>query len=84
MNMIKLTLSVPPVLAQKGKLVAKKRKLSLSALMSNFLENLEDPSSLQTEFSPQIEQMCGAYRLPKGQSEGDLRFNSLVKKHIHE
>jgi hypothetical protein len=81
MNMIKLTLSVPPVLVQKGKIIAKKRKRSLSALISNFLENLEYPAN--TEFSPQIEQMCGAYRLPKGENEEDLRLNSLLKKHIH-
>ena len=83
MNMTKLTLSVPPVLVQKGKLIAKKRKRSLSALISGFLENLEEPANLKTELSPQIEQMCGAYRLPKGETEDDLRLNSLVKKHIH-
>jgi hypothetical protein len=83
MNVTKLTLSVSPVLVKKGKRVAKKRNRSLSALVSNFLENLEEPVNSPTEFAPQIEQMCGAYRLPEGKNEDDIRFNSLIKKHIH-
>jgi len=33
--------------------------------------------------TPQIEQMCGAYRLPEGKNEDDIRFHSLIKKHLH-
>ncbi len=83
MNAVKLTLSVSPVLVKKGKRIAKKRRRSLSALIGNFLENLEEPINSPTEFTPQIEQMCGAYRLPEGKDEGDIRFNSLIKKHLH-
>ncbi len=82
MNMTKLTLSVSPVLVKKGKRVAKKRKRSLSALVSNFLEDLEEHRHSKTELSPQIEQMCGAYHLPKGENENDLRFKSLLRKHL--
>jgi len=83
MNVAKLTLSVSPVLVKKGKRIAKKRSRSLSALVSNFLESLEEPVNSLTEFTPQIEQMCGAYRLPEGKNEDDIRFNSLIKKHLH-
>jgi|TergutMp193P3_1026864.scaffolds.fasta_scaffold147237_2 hypothetical protein len=83
MNVTKLTLSVSPVLVKKGKRIAKKRNRSLSALISNFLENLEEPVISKTEFTPQIEQMCGAYHLPKDKNEHDIRFNSLIKKHLH-
>jgi hypothetical protein len=83
MNVTKLTLSILPVLVKKGKRIAKRRGRSLSSLISNFLENLEEPVNSPTEFTPQIEQMCGAYRLPEGKSEDDIRFNSLIKKHLH-
>ncbi len=83
MNAVKLTISVSPVLVKKGKRIAEKRSRSLSALISNFLENLEEPVNSSTGLTPQIEQMCGAYRLPEGKGEGDIRFNSLIKKHLH-
>jgi len=83
MNVTKLTVSVSPVLVKKGKRIAKRRRRSLSALISNFLENLEEPANSLKGFTPQIEQMCGAYRLPEGKNEDDIRFNSLIKKHLH-
>jgi hypothetical protein len=79
----KLTLSVPPVLVKKGKRIAQKQNNSLSALISDFLENLEEPpAKTNYELSPQIKEMCGAYRLPKGKTEDDLKFEYLFNKHI--
>jgi len=83
MNVTKLTLSVSPSLVKKGKRIAKRRRRSLSAMVSSFLENLEEPVNSKMELSPQIQQMCGAYSLPKGKSEDDLRYNSLIRKHLH-
>jgi hypothetical protein len=31
-----------------------------------------------------VAQMCGAYRLPKGKTEGDLKFDYLMEKHVHD
>jgi hypothetical protein len=79
----KLTLSVSPVLVKKGKRIAQKQNNSLSALISDFLENLEEPpTKTNYELSPQIKEMCGAYRLPKGKTEDDLKFEYLFNKHI--
>jgi hypothetical protein len=79
----KLTLSVPPVLVKKGKRIAQKQNNSLSALISHFLENLEEPpTKANYELSPQIREMCGAYSLPKVKTEDDLKFEYLFNKHI--
>jgi len=82
----KLTLSVSPVLIKKGKRIAQKRNNSLSALISDFLENLEElPAKANYEISPEIKEMCGAYRLPEGKTEDDLKFEYLFNKHVlHE
>jgi len=83
MNVAKLTLSVSPVLIKKGKRIAQKQNNSLSALISNFLENLEEPpTKAKYELSPQIKEMCGAYRLPEGKTEDDLKFEYLLNKHV--
>jgi len=85
MSVAKLTLSVSPVLIKKGKRIAQKQNGSLSALVSNFLENLEEPppkAKSNYELSPQIKEMCGAYRLPEGKTEDDLKFEYLFNKHI--
>jgi len=85
MSVAKLTLSVSPVLIKKGKRIAQKRNNSLSALISDFLENLEEPpakSKSNYELSPQIKEMCGAYSLPKGKTEDDLKFEYLLNKYI--
>jgi len=83
MSVVKLTLSVPPVLIKKGKRIAKMQDNSLSALISNFLENLEEPPvKINYELSPQIKEMCGAYSLPKGKTEDDLKFEYLLNKHV--
>jgi len=83
MTMAKLTLSVPPALIKKGKRIAKMQDNSLSGLISNFLENLEEPPiKINYELSPQIKAMCGAYSLPKGKTEDDLKFEFLLNKHV--
>jgi hypothetical protein len=83
MNVAKLTLSVPPILVSKGKRIAQMRNNSLSALISDFLEKLEEPDT-DSELLPEIKQMCGAYRLPKGKTEDDLKFDYLMEKHVHD
>jgi hypothetical protein len=83
MNVAKLTLSVPPVLVSKGKRIAQRQGHSLSGLISGFLENLEEPDT-DSELLPEIKQMCGAYRLPNGKSEDDLKFEYLMEKHVHD
>ncbi|MDR2584313.1 MAG: DUF6364 family protein [Fibromonadaceae bacterium] len=85
MSVAKLTLSVSPVLIKKGKRIAQKRNNSLSALISDFLENLEEPpdkAKSNYELSPEIKEMCGAYRLPEGKTEDDLKFEYLFNKHV--
>jgi len=79
----KLTLSIPPALIKKGKRIARKQDNSLSGLISDFLEKLEEPPiKINYELSPQIKEMCGAYRLPKGKTEDDLKFEYLLNKHV--
>jgi len=83
MSVAKLTLSVSPVLIKKGKRIAQKQNNSLSALISDFLENLEEPpAKANYEISPEIKEMCGAYRLPEGKTEDDLKFEYLFNKHV--
>ncbi|GBU24738.1 hypothetical protein R83H12_01373 [Fibrobacteria bacterium R8-3-H12] len=83
MSIAKLTLSVSPVLIKKGKRIAQKQNNSLSALISSFLENLEEPQAkANCELSPEIKDMCGAYSLPKGRTEDDLKFEYLFNKHV--
>jgi len=79
----KLTLTVPPDLIKKGKRIAKKQNNSLSGLISDFLENLEEPKvKMNYKLSPQIKEMCGAYRLPKKKTEDNIKFDYLFNKHV--
>ncbi|MDR2555825.1 MAG: hypothetical protein LBC64_10415 [Fibromonadaceae bacterium] len=73
MSVAKLTLNVSPVLIKKGKRI------------SDFLENLEEPpakTKANYELSPEIKEMYGAYRLPEGKTEDDLKFEYLFNKHV--
>jgi len=79
----KLTLSIPPALIKKGKRIARKQETSLSGLISNLLENLEEPPvKVNYRLSTKIKEMCGAYRLPEGKIEDDLKFEYLFNKHV--
>ena len=42
----------------------------------------EPPVKANYEISPEIMEMCGAYRLPEGKTEDDLKFEYLFNKHV--
>lgn len=77
----KLTLSVPSAIIQKGKQIAQAKSMSLSELVTRYLQEL-DTSVQSNDIDTKVASMYGAYSLPKGQNIADIKFQALVKKHL--
>ncbi len=78
----KLTLSIPPRTVRKGKSYAAKHDTSLSKLVAQFLDGLDQPGKTKTEMEPGIARMFGAYKLPTDMDVNDIRLNGLLEKHL--
>lgn len=82
MAMVKLTLSANADLIADAKVVATRRKTSLSAMVSEFLRSVSRPEGhASSALGPITRRASGIVRLPPGCSDKDLLADALAARH---
>jgi hypothetical protein len=81
----KLTLSVDERVVAKAKRYAKRKKISLSGIVTKALEELvaneEDLEREQEKYSPVVRSLMGIISLPDDFDLKEERYHYLLKKH---
>lgn len=75
----KLTLSAEKRLIEQAKRVARKRKTSVSAMVSRFLRSMTEESA--PTLGPITQKASGMIRLPKGRADRDLLQDALQERY---
>jgi hypothetical protein len=79
----KLTLSIDQTVVENAKTFAKRKKVSVSALIENYLMSLVQSDSIpdQTEISPLVKSLSGVISLPLEYDYKQDYRNNLAKKY---
>lgn len=77
----KLTLKLNEEIIVKAKLYAKSKKISLSALIENYLQKLTKDEKSANEITPLVKSLSGIINLPDDYDEKQDYTDFLIKKY---
>lgn len=80
----KLTLSVEKRVIQKAKRYARTRKKSLSEIVTTYLDYISSQSTHQEDIDPEILEASGDISLERIPDLGDVKYQYLKEKYLHE
>jgi hypothetical protein len=78
----KLTLTLDHALIRKARVYAKNKKITLSKLIENYLQNIiPDSSNDKHQITPTVKSLSGIIKLPKNYNSKKEYSNFLMNKY---